>query len=72
MAYNKKNKLKRIIDIQQTYLECNRQHGSTAQWVFENKIKPIYHISRSTFYDYLSINAKLELKKLEEVERKAS
>lgn len=66
MAYNKRNKLLRIIDIQDIYLDCTRSHGSSAKWVYENKIKPVYHISRSTFFEYLATNARKELRELDE------
>jgi len=66
MAYNRKNKLKLILDIQEIYMKYSRDKGSSAKWIFENKIKPVYHISRSTFFEYLATNAKKELKDIEE------
>lgn len=69
MAYNKKNKLKRIIDIQNITLE-HQAKGVTNEFIYNNHIKPIYHISRDCFYEYLRTNAKRELKILEEDDRK--
>ena len=64
MAYTRRNRLERIIDIQQIVLD-HTNNGVTQEWVFENKIKPVYKISRSTFYAYLGTNAKKQLKDLE-------
>ena len=65
MAYNRENILLRIIDIQEITLKYTREHGSTQQWVYENKIFPLYRISIGTFYNYLASNAKAELRVLE-------
>ena len=67
MAYNRKNKLKLIIDIQAIYLEHSRK-GATGKWIYDNLIRPVYRISERTFYNYLSTNARKELKELREVE----
>lgn len=67
MAYNSKNLLQKIIDIQNIYLEYNRQ-GVTGEFIFTKYIEPVYHISRSTFYNYLGRNAKKELKEILAVE----
>jgi hypothetical protein len=64
MAYNRKNLLKKIIDIQELTLQHTRK-GVTQEYVYSHHIYPIYHISRATYYEYLSINAKKELKDLE-------
>ena len=68
MGYNRKNILKRKIDIQNVVLE-HKRHGATQEWVFENIVYPTYRISRRTYYDYLGENAKAELKRIEQVER---
>lgn len=67
MAYNKKNRLKKIIAIQETTLQ-QKQRGITQKWIFENIIRDKYMISLKTFYEYLATNAKRELKELERVE----
>jgi transcription elongation factor GreA-like protein len=63
MAYNKENLLKKIIAIQDTVLEHKGKDVSQKR-VFEKYIRDQYHISYSTFNEYLSISAKTELKKL--------
>lgn len=68
MAYNKKNRYRRIIDIQNITLQYQAQ-GVTNEFIFNNYVQPIYHISRDSFYEYLRTNAKLKLKQLEEAEK---
>jgi len=63
MAYNRKNLLNRIIEIQQTTLE-HKKKGSTQRWIYENVIEPKYCISQGTYNNYLAINAKKELNDL--------
>ena len=65
MAYNKRNLLEKIIKIQETTLEHTKR-GTTQEWVYQNLIYPVYHISHATYYSYLSRNAKGELKRLNE------
>jgi len=64
VAYNKKNKLTVIIEIQELTLEHTRR-GVTQEWLFRNMIRPTYRISKRTYYSYLSCNAKRELNKME-------
>jgi hypothetical protein len=64
MPYNKSNRLLRIIEIQ----EITKEHlarGTTERWVYKNIIYPRYFISERTFYQYLGIPAKAQLKKLQ-------
>lgn len=68
MAYTRRNLLQRMIKVQNITLEY-KSKGSTQKWVYENVIKPRYDISRSTYYDYLGTNAKLQLKLLEQKEQ---
>lgn len=65
MAYNRKNKLQLIVDIQNVTLDHTKR-GVTQQWVYENHIYPKYRISRTTFYAYLATTAKRDLKKMED------
>jgi len=65
MAYNRRNILKRIIDIQSLTLE-HTNRGVTQEWVYNNIVFPTYRISRSCYYTYLGTNAKAELKRLDE------
>jgi hypothetical protein len=61
MAYNRHNILKRIVDVQNLTIE-HTSRGVTQIWVYEHIIYPRFLISLSTYYTYLSINAKNELK----------
>lgn len=71
MAYSKKYLLTKIVEIQEIVL-TEKKRGVTQKWVYENRIKNHYHISYPTFNNYLAINAKYELEKLNraEAERK--
>lgn len=57
MAYNKKNLIDTVIDIQELTLE-NTKRGVTQEWIFNNIIKPEYRISKRTYYNYLAMPAK--------------
>lgn len=67
MAYNRRNFLIKVCKIQDITLEHTKR-GVTQQWVFDNLIKEQFFISISTFYSYLSMNAKRELSKLAQEE----
>jgi len=62
MAYTPKNKLTLILRIQEMYSE-KKETGVTTERIYRD-IANIYLISRGTFYKYLNINAKKELKQL--------
>ena len=61
MAYNNKNTLLRMVEIQNLVLERKR-HGITQLHVYETEVYPKYFISYATFNRYLSYPAKHELK----------
>ncbi len=65
MAYNRKNFLERVLAVQKIVL-AEQEHGATLSWIYRNRIKARFHISKSTFDNYLSIAAKAELNRLEE------
>lgn len=67
MAYNRRNILKRMVEIQDITLEHTRR-GVSQEWVYNNVVFPRFVISRATYYAYLSYPAKMELKRLEEAE----
>jgi len=69
MGYNRRNLLEKIIKIQDVTLE-HTSRGATQEWIFKTLIFPVYHISRATYYSYLSQNAKAELKRLNEAKEK--
>ncbi|HIW97147.1 MAG TPA: hypothetical protein H9866_01460 [Candidatus Tidjanibacter gallistercoris] len=64
MAYNKRNKLTLIADIQTIVLE-HTDRGVTQEWVYRNVIYPRYRISRTTFYNYLACPARALLKQMD-------
>lgn len=67
MAYTRKNRLQRILDIQQKTLEYTSQ-GVTQRYIYEKYIYPVYRISQSAYYNYLAIPAARELKRMEETD----
>lgn len=69
MAYNGRNLLNKIIDIQDTVLR-EQKRGATQIWVYNNIIYPKYIISFSTFNNYLSRNAKKELEEMDNRKKK--
>lgn len=69
MGYNRRNKLKRIIEVQNITLEHTKR-GISQKWVYENVIYSRFYISPATYNNYLAVNAKAELRKLEEAEAK--
>ncbi len=66
--YNRQNLLSEIVEIQNVVLEHLRR-GASHKWIYYNIIAPKHHISRSTYYRYLSINAKKQLKELKTDEK---
>ena len=64
MAYNRRNILNKIVEIQNLTLD-HTSRGVTQVWVFEHIIQPRFFISVSTYYNYLNINAKTKLKEYE-------
>jgi len=58
------NYYKRVLTVQQIYTE-NHEKGLSNVWIHENIIHPRFFICISTFYAYLTINAKAEIKKIE-------
>ena len=64
MAYNRKNLLTLMVDIQNLTLEQTGK-GVTQEYVYKAIIYPTYRISRRTYYNYLREPAKSDLKKLQ-------
>lgn len=64
MGYNRRNLLMKIIAVQNITLE-QKKKGVTQEWVFDNLVSPRFFISRRTFYSWLAINAKKEIKELD-------
>lgn len=68
MAYNRRNHLLRVIKVQEITLEYQKT-GSTLIWIFNHVIHPQFTISYNTYSSYLGINAKAELKKIENADK---
>lgn len=68
MAYNRKNLLRRAQDIH-NIVDEHAKHGASQEWIYKNKIYPIYKISRSRFYDYMKLWPEDELRRIEEAEK---
>lgn len=70
MAYNRENYYKKIIEVQKVFLEQKALdediYTKTIYWDF---IYPKFFICYRTFHTYLEINAKAELKKLQEAKQ---
>ena len=67
MAYNPENLLRKIVEAQNYFLELQeRRKGVPSICIYEEHIKPRYHISYSTFNRRMGINAKAKLAKIEE------
>ncbi len=65
MAYTKENFLKRVLEIQAIVLR-HRNQGLFYKEIFHLYVEKQYHISKRTFDSYLGINAKNQLRKLQE------
>jgi hypothetical protein len=68
MAYNRKNLLRRAIKVQDIYLE-HRDSGLSNREIYKRYIKYRWDITEATFYNYLALPAKRDLKRLEEAEK---
>lgn len=63
--------LQKVLSVQSDYLE-NYKEGYPKKYVFEKFIRDKYFISERTFWRYLSINAKREIKLLTKEESGAA
>ena len=57
MAYDKRNLLLKIIEIQELVLR-EKKRGVSQRWIYRNHIKERYFISEAAFEKYLARNAK--------------
>lgn len=67
MAYSKKYFLERVRKVNEIYDEYAKK-GYFNEWIYKNKIRERFDISRSTFYVYLTIDWETELAKLQQVQ----
>lgn len=65
MAYNKNNFLQRVKEINEVYKEYASK-GLFNEYIFKNYIRDRFHISRATFYNYLTIPYEKELKRIQQ------
>ena len=65
MAYNKNNFLQRVKEINEVYKEYASK-GWFNEYIFKNYIRDRFHISRATFYNYLTIPYEKELKRIQQ------
>ena len=64
MAFNKKNFYLKVLQIQKIALDY-QEKGASKEWIYKNMIEPNYYISQRSFYLYLTINARKEIKLVE-------
>ena len=65
MAYNRENFLKKVVEIKEI-MRTEQKRGSTQIWVYNHLIRDRYHISLSTFNNYLAMPASRMLRELQE------
>jgi len=68
MAYTPENKLKRIQEVQE-FFKAEYRPGMVMEYVFHQSVYPKFKISLRTFYSWLKVDVKTELKKLEDEKR---
>ena len=64
MPYNKINYLQKVAAVNETFIKYTAK-GLSNEYIYNNYIKSVFFISRTTFYNYLSIPYKKELKQIE-------
>lgn len=64
MAYTKRYFLERVKAVNEIYLEYHNK-GVTNEYIYENYIKTQFYISKTTFYNYLTIPYNALLKQLD-------
>ena len=64
MAYTRRYLLKRIKDVCEIYLR-EAKRGVNNEYIYNNYIRDRFHISRSTFYEYLTVPYEKQLKELD-------
>lgn len=65
MAYNRRNLLLKVKEVCEIYRRESGQ-GRSNEYIYLHFIKDRYHISRTTFYQFLTIPYERELKKVDE------
>lgn len=70
MAYNRKYLLTRIKEVNEIYLHQSRQ-GLSNEYIYIHFIRDQFHLSRSTFYEYLTVPYNKELSEIRAREEEA-
>ena len=65
MAYNRKNFLTKVLKVQEIAL-LHRKQGLFFKEIYHLYVETQYNISKRTFDSYMGINAKKQLRELEE------
>ncbi len=68
MAFSRKNMLFRVKEVNELYVE-KAKIGLTTEFIYRTFIKPRFHISRSTLYEYLAIPYDRQLKEIYQREK---
>ena len=68
MAFSRKNMLFRVKEVNELYVE-KAKIGLTTEYIFRTFIKPRFHISRSTLYEYLAIPYDRQLREIAQREK---
>ncbi len=68
MGYNRKYFLVRVKRVNELYKELSAK-GITNEFIYKHHICDQFNISRSTFYDYLTIPYEKQMKEIERVEQ---
>ena len=65
MAYNRKNFLTKVLKVQEIALQ-HRKQDLFFKEIFYKHIEKQFHISKRTFDSYMGINARKQIKELQE------
>ena len=69
MAYTKKYFLGKVKEINELYERLSKQ-GLSNECIYIHYVRDVFHISRSTFYQYLCIDYQRQIEALEAVSRR--
>lgn len=71
MAYTRRYLLNRIKAVNEIYIREARR-GVNNEYIYKNLIRDRFHISRSTFYAYLTVPFERQLRELDEHEARVA
>ncbi len=67
MAYTRRYLLTRIKEVNEIYLR-ESAHGVSNEYIYAHHIRDRFHISRTTFYEYLTVPYERQLRELDQKE----